>query len=206
MPVYEVAIIYFLPHIDSKNILCFISGRATSPSSRHEDVIPEDDTVDVDPPNLRLMPATPSSPALTSPPTSPTSILVDNQSPLTPRGRKRFSFSSVSNVFIDAVRASSPRSRTGRFTQSRERGYERDRERSVDTPIRNRRGRTMERGGGDHVISNGDIEKDSKHALIEKGRGIIAMVLGEKEKSDAEDWKEFKKGLQINFFGPFINF
>lgn len=94
-------------------------------------------------------------------------------------------------MFIDAVRASSPRSRTGRFAQSRERGSENDRERSVDTPIRDRRGRTMERGGGDHVIVNGDIEKDSKH-VKEKGRGIIAMVLGE---SDAEDSKEFKKGL-----------
>ena len=148
---------------------------------------------------------------LTSPPSSPTAILVDNNhTPSTPRGRKRFSFSSVSNVFIDAVRASSPRPRTGRFTQSRERGYERDRERSVDTPIRDRRGRTMERGGADHVISNGDNEKDSKHALIEKGRGIIAMVLGEKEKSDAEDWKEFKKGFFLQnvfvFWEPSINF
>lgn len=48
-----------------------------------------------------------------------------------------------------------------------------------------------ERDGGDHVILNGDNEKDSKHVK----RGIIAMVLGEKEKSDADDWKEFKKGL-----------
>jgi hypothetical protein len=52
----------------------------------------------------------------------------------------------------------------------------------------------MERGGGDHVILNDELEKDSKH-VKEKARGIIAMVLGEKEKSDAEDWKEFKKGL-----------
>lgn len=57
----------------------------------------------------------------------------------------------------------------------------------------------MERGGGDHVILNGNNEKDSKPAK-EKGRGIIAMMLGEKEKSDAEDWKEFKKGLQMIFF------
>lgn len=54
----------------------------------------------------------------------------------------------------------------------------------------------MERGGGDHVILNGENEKECKH-VKEKGRGIIAMVLGEKEKSDAEDWKEFKKGLQM---------
>jgi hypothetical protein len=52
----------------------------------------------------------------------------------------------------------------------------------------------MERGGGDHVILNEDIEKDTKH-VKEKGRGIIAMMLGEKDKSDAEDSKEFKKGL-----------
>jgi hypothetical protein len=109
-------------------------------------------------------------------------------------------------VFIDAVRASSPRSRTGRFAQSRERGPEKDRERSADTPIRDRRGRTMERG--DHVMLNGDhaSEKDSKH-VKEKGRGIIAMVLGEKDKSDAEEWKEFKKGLQMRssyFFLPSI--
>jgi hypothetical protein len=57
----------------------------------------------------------------------------------------------------------------------------------------------MERGGGDHVILNGDNEKDSKH-VKEKGRGIIALVLGEKEKSDADDWKEFKKGLQLSLF------
>lgn len=63
----------------------------------------------------------------------------------------------------------------------------------------------MERGGADHVISNGDNEKDSKHALIEKGRGIIAMVLGEKEKSDAEDWKEFKKGFFCKMFLFFGN-
>ena len=96
-------------------------------------------------------------------------------------------------MFIDAVRASSPRA--GRLAQSRERRPENDiRERSVDTPIRDRRGRTMERGGGDHVIVNGDIEKDSKQ-VKEKGRGFIAMVLGEKDKSDAEDSKEFKKGV-----------
>ena len=165
-------------------------------------MIPEDDTVDVEPPDLRLIPTAPSLPSLTSPPFSPTSIPVDSYSPIspsTPRGRKRFSFSSVSNVFIDAVRASSPRA--GRFAQSRERRPENDiRERSVDTPIRDRRGRTMERSGGlgDHVIVSGDhdieLEKDSKH-VKEKGRGIIAMVLGDKEKSDAEDSKEFKKGV-----------
>jgi hypothetical protein len=58
---------------------------------------------------------------------------------------------------------------------------------------------TTERGAmeRDHVIMNGgDNEKDPKHAK----RGIIAMVLGEKEKSDAEDWKEFKKGLYMRFF------
>jgi hypothetical protein len=154
----------------------FISGRAISPSrSRHEDMIPEDDTVDAEHP---ILPTNPSSLTLTSPPSSPTSIPVDSHSPTTPRGRKRFSFSSVSNVFIDAVRASSPRSRTGRFAQSRERGSENGRERSIDTPIRgDRRGRTMERGGGDHVIVNEDIEKDTKH-VKEKGRGIIAMMLG----------------------------
>ena len=98
------------------------------------------------------------------------------------------------------MRASSPR--TGRFAQSRERGHERDRERSVDTPIRDRRGRTMERAsnGEDNVILNADShEKDSTH-VKEKGRGILAMMLGEKEKSDAEDWKEFKKGLQMGLF------
>ena len=180
-------------------------------------MIPEDDTVDVEPePNINArinlqIPTTPSSPALTSPPSSPLSIPVDTHSPIspaTPRGRKRFSFSSVSNVIIDAVRASSPRPRTGRFAQSRERGRENDRERSVDTPTRDRRGRTMERGGGDHVSLNGNNEKDSK-LVKEKGRGIIAMMLGEKEKSDAEDWKEFKKGPQMRllfFFLPSINF
>ena len=88
-------------------------------------------------------------------------------------------------------------SRTNRFAQSRERGPENDRERSVDTPVTDRRGRTMERGGGgDHVIADADTEKDSKH-VKEKGvgRGIIAMVLGEREKSVAEDSKEFKKGI-----------
>ena len=170
-----------------------IPGRATSPSrSRHEDMIPEDDTVDVERPILRLIPTNTSSLTLTSPSSFPTSISVDNHSPIPPStpGRKRFSFSSVSNVFI---RASSPRSsRTGRFAQSRERGPENDRERSVDTPVRDRRGRTMERGG-DHVIMNGDIEKDANH-VKEKGRGIFAMVMGEKDKSDAEESKEFKKG------------
>ena len=152
-------------------------------------MIPEDDTVDVEPPIQHLIP--------NEPPSSPTSVPIDSHSPSTPRGRKRFSLSSVSNVLIDAVRASSPMSRTGRFAQSRERGIENGRERSVDnTPIRDRRGRTMERGGGDHVIVNGGIEKDSKLEHVkEKGRGIIAMVLGEKDKSDAEDSKEFKKGL-----------
>lgn len=67
----------------------------------------------------------------------------------------------------------------------------------MDAPTTgDRRGRTMERSGGDHVILDGDSEKDSNH-LKEKRRGIIAMVLGEKE---TEDWKEFKKGLQMSFF------
>lgn len=57
----------------------------------------------------------------------------------------------------------------------------------------------MERGG-DHVIVNGEtFEKDLKH-VKEKGRGIFAMVLGEKDNSDAEESKEYKKGLYIRFF------
>lgn len=97
---------------------------------------------------------------------------------------------------IDAVRSSSPRSGKSRFGQSREREQNRNRERSVDTTIRVRRGRTMERGGGESENLNKDVEKDSRQ-LKEKGRGIIAMMLGEKEKEDAEGWKEFKKGLQM---------
>lgn len=48
----------------------------------------------------------------------------------------------------------------------------------------------MERGEG----------LNEEHAK-EKGRGIIAMMLGEKEKADAtESWKEFKKGVEMIYF------
>ena len=48
----------------------------------------------------------------------------------------------------------------------------------------------MERGEG----------LNEEHAK-EKGRGIIAMMLGEKERADAtESWKEFKKGVEMIYF------
>lgn len=103
-------------------------------------------------------------------------------------------------MIIDAVRSASPR--RGTNGQSLERDHNRNRERSVDsTTTRVRRGRTMERGGEDSVNSNGPgvIEKDPRH-VKEKGRGIIAMMLGEKERTDSEGWKEFKKGLQHEDF------
>jgi hypothetical protein len=54
----------------------------------------------------------------------------------------------------------------------------------------------MERSGEESVDLNGDFERDSKH-VKERGRGIIAVMLGDKEKGDAEGWKEFKKGMQM---------
>lgn len=180
-------------------------GRTTS--SRSQSVIPEDDILELefntnpsaDPSTPRLMSTTPSSP----PPTSTYGYHpLDNQSspsPLQqpPRGRKLFSLSAVSNVIIDAVRSSSPR--TNQLGHSREREYERYRERSVDTTSRGRRGRTMERVS---EIVNSDsvgdrLQKDSSQA---KGRGVIAMLMGDRDKEvgkeGAEGWKEFKKGLQ----------
>lgn len=190
---------------DPRHSLYPLRGRTISPAiSRSNSVIPEDDVVgsgiDVNPSTtssrLTLNPT--SSPTLTS--LSPSSPL-DTYSPTSaststsqhpPRGRKRFNLSTVSDV-IDAVRSGSPRT----FGQSREREYEGGRERSVDTIARGRRGRTMERGSD---LAGDDLEKDSK-LVKEKGRGIIAMMMGdrdkeekEKERAAAEGWKEFKKG------------
>ncbi|KAF8806558.1 hypothetical protein BYT27DRAFT_7191111 [Phlegmacium glaucopus] len=176
-------------------------SRTTSPAiSRRQSVIPEDDIVQsepdtnpsTNPPTPRLLPTTSSSSPthtpLASTPSSPTRASGHFDSlPSISRGRKRFSLSAVSNVIIDAL--------------SREKSYERDRERSTDTTARGRRGRTMERASAPVNLNEAvdGLEKDSKH-LKEKGRGIFAMILGdrdkekEKEKADAEGWKEFKKG------------
>jgi arrestin-related trafficking adapter 3/6 len=201
---------YFLSTKKIKHNI-FVPGRATTPaSSRQENVIPEDDAVEsgrdansrTNLPILRVIPTAPNSTALPSSPSDPAYLsLVDSHSPTSPStagGRKRFRLSAVSNVIIDAVRSTSPRPGTNRFGQSLERDRNRNRERSVDsTSTRVRRGRTMERGGEESVNLNGlgVIEKDFKH-VKEKGRGIIAMMLGEKERADSEGWKEFKKGLQ----------
>ena len=192
----------------SKNksrLISFYLGRTAS--SRSQSVIPEDDILELefntnpsaDPSTPRLMPTTPSSPPSTS---TYGYHPLDNQSspsPLQqpPRGRKRFSLSAVSNVIIDAVRSSSPR--TNQLGHSREREYERYRERSVDTTSTGRRGRTMERVSEIvNLDSVGDrLQKDSTQA---KGRGVIAMLMGDRDKEVgkevAEGWKEFKKGLQ----------
>lgn len=103
-------------------------------------------------------------------------------------------------MIFDAVRSTSPRPRKGRFGQSREREQSRHREESVDT-TGVRRGRTMGRGREESVNVNEDTEQDSRN-VKEKGRGIIAMVLGEKERGDSESWREFKKGLQMRI--PFV--
>ena len=50
-------------------------------------------------------------------------------------------------------------------------------------------------------LNGGELENDLRHAK-DKGRGIIAMMLGEKEKPSAEGWKEFKQGVQMILFLP----
>jgi len=100
-------------------------------------------------------------------------------------------------VIIDAVRSTSPR--TSQFGQPRESEHERDRERSTDTTARGRRGRTMERHSEsvNLNVARDDLEEDSRH-MKEKGRGLISMMLGGRDRGGAaaEGWKEFKKGVR----------
>ncbi|CAA7260536.1 unnamed protein product [Cyclocybe aegerita] len=132
--------------------------------------------------------------------------------PSTERGRRgsRFSFSAVSNIFMDAVRTTSPR--TSKLGQSRERG----REPSADGSPRGaggsrsargragasqQRGRTMERGLAsplemDIEAEEADAESSRVREPKERGRGI-GKILKDWEKEHLhhkEGWKEFKKG------------
>ncbi|PPQ87441.1 hypothetical protein CVT25_008177 [Psilocybe cyanescens] len=113
------------------------------------------------------------------------------------RGRKgsRFSFSAVSNIFMDVVRPNS-----SKVSASKERSLTGAREPSVDgnTLRSNRRGRTMERGpsGMDLHESPEEEEEGSRvRGSKERGRNVLGRILKDIDhKPRSDGWVEFKKG------------
>lgn len=105
------------------------------------------------------------------------------------RGRKgsRFSFSSVSNVLIDAVRSGSPRTGKGK-----------SRERSLDAQSISGRGRTMGERNGLASSSPSAVRVQHSKERTSKLTRVTEILKPDPEKERDKDkgdgWKEFKKG------------